>query len=104
MPIYKTSNYRGISLLSMSHKILSSILLSRLSPYVDEIIWDHQCWFRCNRSTTDKIVCIHQILEKKWEYSETVQQLFVDFEKVYDSVRRELVQYSHRIWCTHETS
>jgi hypothetical protein len=40
------SNYRGISLLSTSYKILSNILLSRLSPYIDEIIGDHQCVFR----------------------------------------------------------
>jgi hypothetical protein len=59
------NNYRGISLLSTSYKILSNILLSRLSPYVDEIIGDHQCGFRRNRSTTDQIFCIRQILEKK---------------------------------------
>jgi hypothetical protein len=28
---------------------------------------------------------------KKWEYSETVHQLFIDFKKVYDSVRREVL-------------
>jgi hypothetical protein len=32
------NNYPGISLLSTSYKILSNILLSRLSPYIDEII------------------------------------------------------------------
>jgi hypothetical protein len=26
-------------------------------------------------------------LRKRWEYSEVVHQLFVDFKKVYDSVR-----------------
>jgi hypothetical protein len=46
------NNYHGISLLSTSYKILSNILLSRLSPYIDEIIGDHQCGFRRNRSTT----------------------------------------------------
>jgi hypothetical protein len=35
------------------------------------------------------IFCIHQILERKWEYNGTVQQLFVDFKKVYDSVRKK---------------
>jgi hypothetical protein len=39
------NNYRGISLLSTSHKILSNILLSRLGPYIDEIIGDLQCGF-----------------------------------------------------------
>jgi hypothetical protein len=74
VPIHKTgdkndcNNYHGISLLSTSYKILSNILLSRLCPYKDEIIGDHQCGFRRNRLTTDQIFCIHQILEKKWEY------------------------------------
>jgi hypothetical protein len=39
------SNYRGVSLLSTSYKILSNILLSSLTPYADEIIGDHQCGF-----------------------------------------------------------
>ncbi|PSN49532.1 hypothetical protein C0J52_04975 [Blattella germanica] len=43
------NNYRGISLLSTSYKILTNILVSRLTPYIDEIIGDHQCAFRRNR-------------------------------------------------------
>jgi hypothetical protein len=76
------SNYRGISLLSTSYKILSNIPLSRLSPYilVGEITWDHQCGFQHDSQTTDQIFCIRQILEKNWEYNETVYQLFIDFK------------------------
>ena len=62
-----SSNYGGISLLATTYKILSNIMLSRLTPYAVEITRDHQCGFRCNRSTTDYTFCIHQILEKKWE-------------------------------------
>ena len=29
--------------------------------------------------------------EKKWEYNEAVQQLFIDFNKAYDSIRREVL-------------
>jgi hypothetical protein len=28
---------------------------------------------------------------KKWEYKETVHQLFIDFKKAYDSVRRQVL-------------
>jgi len=28
------------------------------------------------------------MLEKKWEYNEEVRQLFIEFKKAYDSVRR----------------
>jgi hypothetical protein len=51
VPIHKKgdktdcSNYRGISLLSTSYKILSNILLARLTPYADEIMGDHQRGF-----------------------------------------------------------
>jgi hypothetical protein len=97
LPVYKKgdktdcSNYRGISLFSTTYKILSNILLSRLTPYAEEIIGDHQCGFRHNRSTTDHLFSIRQILETKWEYKEAVHQLFIDFRKAYDSVRREVL-------------
>ena len=51
IPIHKKgdktdcNNYRGISLLPTTYKILSYILLSRLVPYAKEIIGDHQCGF-----------------------------------------------------------
>jgi hypothetical protein len=46
-------------------------------------------WILTYRSITDKIFYICQILEKKFEYSSTVHQLFIDFKKAYDSVRSE---------------
>jgi hypothetical protein len=44
-----------------------------------------------NRSTIDQIFYIRQILEKKWEYNGMVHQLFIDFKKVYDSDKREVL-------------
>ena len=85
------NNYTGISLLPTTYKILSNILLSRLIPYAKEVIGDHQCGFRRNKSTIDHIFCIRQILEKKWEYNEEVHQLFIDFNKASYSVRREVL-------------
>jgi len=46
------SNYTAISLLSTTNKMLSNILLSRLTPRAQEIITDHQCGFRSSRSNT----------------------------------------------------
>jgi hypothetical protein len=51
----------------------------------------HQRGFRRNGISTDKIFCIHQIPEKEWECNETVHQLFIDFKKAYDSVRRKVL-------------
>jgi hypothetical protein len=83
--------YRQMSLLSTSYKMLSNILLSRLSPYIVEIIGGHRRGFCLGRSTTHQIVCIRQILEKKLEHNETVHQLFIDFDKAYYSTRREVL-------------
>jgi len=73
------------------YKILCNILLSRLAPYEEEIIGDYQCGLQHNRSITDHIFCIFQILEKKWEYNEAIHQLVIDFKKSNDSVRREVL-------------
>ena len=82
------NNYRGMSLFS-TYKILSNILLSRTTPYANEIIGEYQSGFRRNRSTINHLFCIQQILEKKWEYNKEVCQQFIDFEKIYDYIKRE---------------
>jgi hypothetical protein len=64
VPIYKEvdktgcSNFQGRLLLPNTYKILPTILLSRLSPHAEEIIGEHQCGFKRNRSTADRILCI----------------------------------------------
>jgi hypothetical protein len=39
----------------------------------------------------DQVFYIWQILEKKWEYNGTVHQLFIDFKKAYDLIKREVL-------------
>jgi len=70
--------------LSATYKILSSILLARLTQYAEEVTGDLKCGFQCNRSAIDQVFFIRQILEKKWEYNEAVHQLFIDFKKAGD--------------------
>ena len=96
-PIYKKgdktdcSNYRSTSLLPTTYKSLSSILLSSLTLYAEEITGNHQWGFRRNSSTTDHVFCIRQKLEKKLDYNTAVHKLFICFKKAYDSVRREVL-------------
>jgi hypothetical protein len=77
VPVYRKGDkrdcryYKGVLLLSTTYKILSNIPLSRLTPYAKEITGDHQGGFQHNRSATDHVLCIRQILEKKWN---TAQQ------------------------------
>ena len=55
-------NHRGISLLCTAGKILSCILVNRLSLYVSGLmIPESQCGFRRHRSTTDMIFTARQM-------------------------------------------
>jgi len=45
-------------------------------------------WISTYRSTIDQIFCIRQILDKN---NGRVYQLFIEFEKAYDSVRKEVL-------------
>ena len=44
-------------------------------------------------NATDQLLITYSALvkhlKKKWEYNEPVHQIFTDFEKAYDSVRRD---------------
>ena len=68
VPIYQKrdktdySNYSGISFLSPIHKMLSTILLSRVIPYAEEINGDHQRGFRRNSSNNNHVLRIPEVL------------------------------------------
>jgi hypothetical protein len=78
-------------LLSSTHKSLGSILLSRLTLASDEIIRENQCMFWLNSETTDHVVCIYEIIEKKLEYRGALHRVFRYCMKVNDSLKREML-------------
>jgi hypothetical protein len=106
VPIYKKgdktdcNNYQGISLLSTAYKILFNVLLASLTPHANEIMGYHQCGFRRNRSTTDQIFYIQQMLEKKWKHNGTVYQLFMDTKKPMTQLREKFFTLSCLNWYT----
>jgi hypothetical protein len=50
---------------------------------------DYQNGFREGRFVTDKIFALKIINKKFWEYNQSVQYLFIDFQKTYDSLHRD---------------
>lgn len=63
-------------MLPTSYKILCNFQLS-LTAYIGEIIENYQHGFQCNKSITNQICCIHQIILEKWEYDGTVSQVLL---------------------------
>jgi hypothetical protein len=55
------SNYRVITLLNVTYKVLSGILYNRLTEYAEEIPGEYQCEYCVNRSTIDHIFTIRQM-------------------------------------------
>jgi len=73
------------------YKILPSIPLSRLTPYAEEIIGNHQCGLRPSRSSTYHIFWIRQVLEGKNGIKRNSASALYRLQKAYDSIKREVL-------------
>jgi hypothetical protein len=78
------NNYRDISLLSTSYKILTRILKRRLEPFLKRIL-EHQAGFQPGTSNTDNLFTLRQMTEKCREYKVDIY-IFVDFKQAYDCI------------------
>ena len=84
-------NYRGIFLLEVAGKILTSILASRVSTLADPWLRDEQCGFRKKRSTLHQILPLRRLQEEAIRASKPLCAVFVDFKKAFDSPPREAI-------------
>ncbi|CAF3935647.1 unnamed protein product [Rotaria sp. Silwood1] len=84
-------NYRGISLLVVTSKIFSRIILNRVQGLLDKQLLEEQAGFRSNRSTIDQIFILKMIMEKSRNKNKPLHICFIDIMKAYDSVDRVLL-------------
>ena len=85
------NNWRGIMLLSIPGKVLSRIMLERLKAALDKRLREEQAGFRQDRSCTDHIATMRIIIEQSLEWQTPLYSIFVDFQKAFDSVDREVI-------------
>lgn len=97
VPLYKKGdksnchNYRGIALLDVAYKVLSTWIKQKIEVIAEKLIGEYQAGFRKGRSTTDQVFTLKQTLTACYEYEIPIHLLFVDFKKAYDSVKRKEV-------------
>ena len=85
------NNWRGIMLLSIPGKVLARIILERLKTTLDKTLRDEQAGFRQDRSCTDHIATMRIIIEQSLEWQTPLYTVFVDFQKAFDSVDRDVI-------------
>ena len=87
-------NYRGIKLLESVMKVYERILERRIRQRVE--IHSNQFGFMPGKSTTDAIFILRQVQEKILEGNCKRYWTFVDLEKAFDRVPREVLYWSLR--------
>ena len=84
-------NWRGITLTSIIAKLFSLILLDRIQKPLDNTLRDEQAGFRCGRGCRDQIFVLRHIIQQSVEFRRPLVMAFVDFEKAFDSVNRDVL-------------
>ena len=83
-------NWRGICLLDVASKIVSTIINARMSIVQETHGIEPQTGFRGNRGTIDGLFTAYIGLQKRKEHGLATWVLFIDLVKAFDTVIREV--------------
>ena len=82
----RIQNFRPISLLNTSYKIVAKVYANRMKPLLHHWILPSQTGFVPNRCILDNIFLAFEAIEWTLENNQNLSMLLLDFEKAYDRV------------------
>ena len=85
------SKYRCIGLLNHAFKVLSCILLGRLTKYGDEYLQDWQAGFRKEKGTRDNSMILRTLCDKYLLLGKKIALTFIDYSAAFDSVSHKFI-------------
>lgn len=89
-------DFRPISLLGSLYKLVAKVLAGRLAPVMDKIISSNQFAFIKGRQLVDGVVAVNEIIDFARKAKKDCLIFKVDFEKAYDSVSWNFLEYMMR--------
>ncbi|THD24217.1 Acyl-CoA:glycerol-3-phosphate acyltransferase [Fasciola hepatica] len=97
VPIHKKGdrssceNHRGISLVSIASKLLTGLILHRLSSAREMRTRENQAGFRSGRGCMDHIFTLRQTLEHRHIFCRPITSVFLDSKAAFDLVYRTVL-------------
>ncbi|CAI5967659.1 unnamed protein product [Closterium sp. NIES-65] len=87
----KLDNYRPITLLNFTYKVLARVVANRMRPLLHRVISEEQYGFIPGRRISDAIGVVADVIEAAKKGDEDWYLLLVDFRKAFDSVSRSFI-------------
>ena len=84
-----SANYRTISLICDTSRVMLRIVLKILSSQVEHFLAEEQACFKKGRSTAEQIFNLRVLCEKMSEHQKEIHYNFIDFKKAFDRVWQE---------------
>ena len=92
--VLNRGNYRGLKLIEQVMKVLERVVkgLIRQRVEIDEM----QCGFMSGRGTTDAFFIVRQLQEKHLAANKPLYMVFIDLEKAFNRVPRDVIWWAMR--------
>ena len=85
------SKYRCIGLLNHAYKMLSTILLGRLTKETGGYLQDWQAGFRKQRGCRDNVFILRTLVEQAMKEGKKLALTFIDYSAAFDSVSHKFI-------------